>query len=150
CSMKVSSNLSVSFDARRANLPLTIAMVIGLSVVLGMLLTDSAEELMAYLLVTVLCAAPCALWIYAGAGSIPIMPAVAVLHFIYFALPLVRSNLGPMGFEPAEVLGGAVTVALFLFVATLAWGVLLIGIARRPGSARAEIASGTQLTRFVV
>jgi hypothetical protein len=148
--MKSSSNFSVSFDARRANLPVAVAVVIALSVVLGMLLTDSTEELIAYLLVTGLCAAPCALWIYAGAGSIPIMAAVAVLHFIYFALPLLRSSLSPLGFTPTEILNGAATVALFLFFATLPWGVLLIGITRRPGGARAEIASGTQLERFII
>jgi len=148
--MKSSSRFSVSFDARRANLPVAVAIVIALSLVLGMLLTDSTEELMAYLLVAGLCAAPCALWIYAGASSIPIMPAVAVLHFIYFALPLLRSSLGPLGFTPTEVLNGAATVALFLFFATLSWGVLLIGITRRPGSARAEIASGRQLEGFIV
>jgi hypothetical protein len=160
--MKSSSSLSVSFDAKRANLPVTIAIVIGTSVVLGLLLTGTAEEMIAYLVVAIACAVPCALWVWAGSNSIPIMPAVSIMYFIYYGIPILRGNVSGIGwavyrgnvggasFDGGEILGAAATVALFVVAATISWGVLLMGIARRPKSTHREIVSGVQLQRFMV
>src|SRR5262249_48651385 len=146
--MKTSARLSLAFNARRENLPLAVVIVIALSVLLGMLLTDTTEEMVAYLLVTLTAAASCALWIHAGAKSIPIMPAVSVMYFVYYALPILRS-VSRGGFEPSEILTAAATAALFLVAATLSWGLLFMGIARPSDSADPEVVSGSQLERLM-
>src|SRR5262249_37399106 len=63
---------------------------------------------------------------------------------------VTRVGLNEMGFAPAEVLSAAGTVALFLFVATLASSVLLVGIAKRSNRVTPEVISGSQLNKLIV
>src|ERR1039458_4647746 len=111
---KGSAFFSLSFDGRRANLPWAIVIVIMLSVVLGILLTDTAEEMLAYLLVTFACGASAVLWASAGATGVPVLPAVSIMFFIYYAIPILRKNVTLSEFEPSEIINAATTVALFL------------------------------------
>src|SRR5215469_6194666 len=74
---KSSARLSLTFDARSKNLPLTLSITIALSVVIGILLIDSTYDLLAYLLVVLASTVPAALWIKGGASGIPTMPAVS-------------------------------------------------------------------------
>jgi hypothetical protein len=144
-----SAVLSLPLDVRRANLPHVTVILIALSVVLGILLTDSLAEMLAYLLVTVASAAPVIFWIYTGAKGIPVFPGIAVIHFIYFGLAILRPEIKEQGFEPAAILSAAGLVALFLVVAGLVWSfVLVVGI-RRPHSVAADAISDTALKRFM-
>src|SRR5262249_13966820 len=147
--MKSSARLSLRLDARRTNLPLAAVMLIVMSVVLGMLLTDSMEEMVGYVLVTLACAMPVGLWIWAGSTSIPVLPAVSAMFFIYYALPIVRGSASELGFGPSEILTAAATVTLFLVVATLSWWLLLAGFARRSRGAAQEVISGPQVHHFM-
>ena len=146
--MKTSASLSLSLRARRSNLPVAAAVVIALSVVLGMLLTDTADEMGAYFLVTLACAAPIALWIWGGALGVPVLPAISGMYFIYFGLPIIRNKLILVEFEPSEILTGAATVALFLVAATLVWW-LILGQVRRSNDASPSLISGPWLNRII-
>jgi hypothetical protein len=155
--MKAPAQVALSLDARRANLPVVVSIVIGLSVVIGLLLTNSTEEMLAYLLLTVACAAPIALWIWGGASTIPILSAMGVMFYIYYALPILRgtalglSRLGMIesSFGPEEILSAAGTVSLFLFVVTLAWGLVRNQVARRRRKAAAEVVAGSQMNKLI-
>src|SRR5262249_33116838 len=145
---KSSAVLSLAFDAQRANLPQTIVIVIGLSVALGMLLTDTMDETAAYLLLSVACAAPIALWIQFGAAGIPVMPAVSTVCFIYYAVPILRKDANLMAFGSSEIMSAAITVALFVGTAALSWWLLVAGSARRSRSAASAPVSGSQLEQI--
>jgi hypothetical protein len=149
-SMKKSTAvLSVAFNARRANLPQTTAIVIALSVVLGMLQTGSTDEMIAYLLVVLACGLPLVLWILAGANSIPLLSGYSAMCFIYYAVPILNGHLSVAGFGPSEILSGAFTVALFLIVATISWRLVLgIGI-RRSRPAVSQSLSTSYVERIV-
>jgi hypothetical protein len=146
---KSSTTLSVAIGAQRANLPQTIAILTGLTLAAGILFTDSSDEMLAYLLVTSLSAAPVVYWIVVGAKGIPIMPAVAAMHFIYYGVPILRSNIKQTGFESSEILGGAATISLFLIVATLSWSFLLVVGIRRSNVGAPEPISDAALKRFM-
>ena len=147
--MKTSAFLSLSLSGRRSNLPVVAVIVITLSVVLGMVLTDSSDEMIAYLLVTFVCAAPIALWVWSGALGIPVLPAIAGMYFIYFALPIIRKNLDyTEDFGPSEILTAAATVALFMIATTLVWW-LIVGNVRRSNDAAPSLISGRWLNRII-
>jgi hypothetical protein len=147
-SMKKLSAVSLAFDARRGNLPQVIVIVIVLSVALGMLQTDSTEEMIAYLLIVLACTVPIVLWILSGATSIPIMAGFSAMCFIYYGVPILKEHLTGLGFEPSEILSGAATVVLFLAVASVSWW-LFIGSAHRPLTTARQSVSGSYLERLV-
>ena len=124
--MKRNSTLiSLSLGARRANIPQTIVALVTLSLVTGML-TDTADEMLAYMLVTIVCAVPCVLWISAGTPGVPLLPPICIMSLVYYALPVVRKNAHIADFESSEILSGAITVALFIVAATTSWWLLLV------------------------
>jgi hypothetical protein len=146
---KSSAAISFSFDAHRANLPKITAIIIALSVALGLLRTNSMDELVAYLLVTLASAVPIAVWIWTGASGIPLLPSLSVIYFIYYAIPILSENSSDLTFEPSEILGGAITVALFLIAATASWWLLLAWNHRRPRGGAPLIISGSQVERVM-
>jgi hypothetical protein len=146
--MKTSASFSLSLGARRTNLPFAATLVIALSVVLAMFFTDTADEILAYLLVTIACAAPIALWVWGGALGIPVMPAVAAMYFVYFGVPILRNNT-LKGFGSLEILSGAAMVALFLVAATIVWW-LIVWKVRRASDATPSLISGPWINRIVL
>lgn len=144
---KSSATISLTFDAQRANLPRIIVIVIALFVVLGMFLTDTIEEMFAYLLVALVSTVPIAWWIWNSGAGIPIFPSLSILYFIYYAVPILRKNVADFG--PSEILSAATTVVLFLTAATLSWWGLLAGSARRQHSNAPKLISGSALERIM-
>jgi hypothetical protein len=144
-----SAVISLTFDARRANLPRTIVVVILLSFLLGFFLTNSTDEMLAYMLVTLACAVPVIIWIQLGVAGIPVISTFAVITFVYYAVPIIRHSIGVLQYGPSEILGAAGTVALFMGVATISWWLLLILGARRSPGIAPEIATGPQLERLM-
>ena len=138
-------------------MPLVVSIMVGVSLLAGMFFTESSEEMIAYLLITAACAAPCLLWIWAGSASIPIMAAIAVLFYIYYGIPILRGTalgvtrvgMSEIGFSPSEILSAGGTVTLFLFVATISWSVVLVGMARAVRSPVREITSGGQFNKLI-
>lgn len=146
--MKRSAFLPMSSSIRRGNLPTAAIIVIALSVVLGMFLTDTSQEMISYVLVTLVCAAPIALWIKSGALGIPVLPAIAGMYFIYYALPIIRKNVEIQDFGPSEILTGAATVALFLITTTLVWW-LIVGRTRKSNDVAPSLISGRWVNRII-
>jgi hypothetical protein len=145
-----STTLSLAFDARRANLPKIIVSVIVLSVVLGMILTDTTDEMVAYLLVTVVCALPIAVWIGTGAAGIPVMASFSAMCFVYYAMPILRKSAGDLSdFGSAEILSASVTVAIFVSTATFLWWLVLIVGKRGSQNVVREGITEWQIERFM-
>jgi hypothetical protein len=104
------------------------------------------EELAAYLLVLAGSVLPAVLWIRAGAPGVPIVPAIAMMHFIYYALPVASGSTTLMGYSAQEILRSGATVGLFLLAVTVAWR--LTAVNRQTRSAAPRFASPLQVTRF--
>jgi hypothetical protein len=153
-SSKRTTSLSLAFEARRANLPQAIALLIALLLVVGVLFTGTTEEMLAYLLVALACAVPAVLWIWAGGTSIPLLSGFSAMCFIYYGVPILKGTLlggspGELSFEPSEILGGAAIVALFLGVATFCWWLVFFASGRRSFAADPRVLSNLYLERFV-
>ncbi len=122
------------------------------ALVLGLASATSLEELLAYFAVTVTSLAPAALWLWAGAPGIPVWPVSASLYYIYFAVPLVRSNLvdtGVFGYTGDEILSAGFTVSLYLVSGTLAWWAIISSRKRRSVREAPELISRSVLARVV-
>lgn len=117
--------------------------------VFGMVLAKSLEQLFAYLIVLSAAVFPSVLWVRMGALGIPVWPAVALAYIPYFAFPMVSVTENVLAYSSGEVLRSGVTVALFLFAATIAWW-FIAGL-RRPEFTFAKVQSDTsQVTRLIV
>lgn len=64
---------------------------------------------------------PVYLWLRQPDDVLPILPAVAIMHLQYFALPLVTDHPELLVYEPGERLTAALTVIWFLAAATGGW-----------------------------
>jgi hypothetical protein len=96
----------------------------------GLLCAETLEGFFTYILIAATALLPTAFWLRAGAPGIPILPAVAALDYLYFAVPILRENVGQAGYTTDETLRAGVTVGLFLVAAVGAWR-LVLGSTRR-------------------
>lgn len=119
-----------------------------LVLLLGLLRATSLAELPAYFIVVAAALVPTLLWIRAGALGIPILPAFALLHLFYFAMPIVSGRELLEEYSPLEVLNAAGTVFLFLSVAALAasW---VGGRLRQQEAAALDLFSEKQMISFL-
>ena len=79
-----------------------------------------AQDLIAYLCVAIPAIVPLFLWMRAGALGMPVLPAISGLFFVYYAVPLLRSDIALYGSE--ELIGAAAMVGSFLVAASVASG----------------------------
>lgn len=116
--------------------------VIGL-LLLGPLFTDNPETFLSYSLVLAGCVLPSALWLMWGSHGIPVLPALAGMYFLYYAVPILRENGNYRNYiaSPEEILNCGILVSLFLFSATATWAILVRGVRSR----RSIQTSGTDL-----
>src|ERR1035437_3775744 len=144
---KNSATISLALRARHGNLPQIIITLVLLSLVSGML-TETSDEMLAYMLITIICGVPCVLWISAGTPGIPLLPPICAMFYLYYALPIVRNNVHShlSGFDPSEILSAAISIVLFIVAATVPWWLLL---ARNIRSDAAEMLSGRRLTQII-
>jgi hypothetical protein len=142
-----SAAISLALDAWRPSQ--TASILVGLSLVVGMLFTDSVDEMAAYLLVALTSAVPILLWIHRGTVGIPVLSAVSSLHFLYYGVPILRKDMSLLQFEPSEILSAAFTVSLFLVATTFSWWLILAGSVRQPRNSDPQVISGTQLQRLI-
>src|SRR6516165_190339 len=122
---KRSASMFQALDARRVNSPQSVVVAIALSLLLGMFLTDTTDELVAFLLIAFTSFAPAAVWIGTGGTGVPVMAATSTFYFIYYGVPILRKNADLAQYEPHEVLSAALTVSLFLVAASVAWRLVL-------------------------
>jgi hypothetical protein len=111
----------------------------------GLVSADSVEGFAAYALVATATLLPSVLWLRGGAPGVPVLPAVAALHYVYYAMPILRAQ---EAHETPEILRAAATIALFLGAATLASGLVLSQSFQRPQRAPADVLSGPKIRRY--
>src|SRR5262249_22525757 len=106
-----------------------------------------AGDVIAYLCIAIPILVPLFLWLQAGAPGIPVLPAVSGLFFVYYAIPLLRSDIAAFG--SGELVSAGVTIGAFLLAASLAsWPFL--AAARRPSAAPSDnLVSDRQIVRLV-
>jgi hypothetical protein len=104
-------------EARQAGHAL--ALVATVVVVAGIHWASTTRELVAYLLVSFASLLPALLWIRGGALGIPVLPAVAFLHILYFAIPIARGGATKLEYPEEAIWSAGLTVTGFLLAATL-------------------------------
>jgi hypothetical protein len=95
---------------------------------LGVVAADTIDAHLAYALIVASALLSTALWIWAGARGIPIVPIFALGHIVYFALPILRGSPAELGYDDSETLTAAVTVAIYLVLVGIASQVPTLGI----------------------
>ncbi len=85
--------------------------------ILGFYWAPSLSDFLAYLIVVGAALLPTILWIRLGRVGVPILPAVATLHILYYAVPMVRGREDLVEYSGGDILRAAGTVALYLVVA---------------------------------
>jgi len=104
---------------------------LALITIFGLFRAETMEGFFAYMLIVATTILPAALWLRAGAPGIPILPAVAGLDYLYYAVPILRENVGQAGYTAGATLRAAATLALFFVTATAIWRLVLGSIPRR-------------------
>ena len=103
----------------QATRPLAVGIII--LVLAGLIWGNSADQLIAYLVVVAAAVLPSALWIRMGSLGIPIFPIVAFVYIPYFARPALTDSDLILNYSEWEILRSALTIALFLLAATVTW-----------------------------
>lgn len=93
--------------------------------IFGIVWADSISSFIGYMAVTAMALAPSILWLRMGGPGIPVFPVVAAVHFIYFAIPILRHNVGREIYDVSAAFEAATTVSIFLIAATAGWWVSL-------------------------
>ena len=140
--MKVLTFATSQLDRRRAFIGLMVSAV--LLIALGVLQLGISERFLAYLLILLVSALPGALWLWAGAPGVPILPAVSIFYFLYFGVPILRNHFILNYYSPYEILRAGSTVALFLIVAVVSWRLLLLYRVSKARTAHQVYVSGSR------
>lgn len=109
---------------RYATLQIWWIVLIGL-VVYGAVHADTEEIWLGFVLVCIAALLPGRLWLRAGGQGVPILPVVALMSLLYYALPMLGDNYNRDQYQPDDLLLAGLTVALYLGSATLAWHAFL-------------------------
>jgi len=108
-----------------------------------LLLSVFAHDPVSYLCVTVPVLVPMFLWVNYGAFGIPVLPVVAALYYLYYALPLLIGDTLQI-YEPSELIWATLSVGAFLAAASLAVWPFLGAPRRKAGPAPVHRASRYQ------
>ena len=87
--------------------------------VLLLLLSVFAEDSIAYLCVTLPVLFAIFLWMSYGAFGIPVLPLIATLYYLYYAMPLLIGNTLRI-YKTSDLLWATLSVGYFLLAASLA------------------------------
>ncbi len=85
----------------------------------ALLLSFFAQDSIAYLCVTVPVLIPTFLWLNYGAFGIPVLPVVAALFYLYYAMPLLLGDTLQI-YKTSELVWAALSVGYFLTAASFA------------------------------
>lgn len=102
-----------------------------------LLLSVFARDPIAYLCVTIPVLVPAFLWVKYGAFGIPVLPVVAVLYYLYYALPLLIGDTLRI-YKTSELVWATLSVGAFLMAASLAAWPFLGAPRRKAGPAAAN------------
>ena len=64
---------------------------------------------------------PAYLWCAGRVGGLPVFPVLAGMYLLTFALPFLQGHPALDRYDPAALMQAALTVALFLGIATVLW-----------------------------
>ena len=76
-----------------------------------------AQDVTAYFLICIPAVVPLVIWLQMGAPGIPVLPAVAGLFVIYYAIPILRSEIA--AYSSDELVTAAAAVGAFLIAASI-------------------------------
>ncbi len=127
----------------------TLAVVIGVLVLLGFYRGESMELTVAYLLVLFAAVMPSVLWLRMGAPGIPVLPVVGLAYIPYIAWPVLSGLESTRDYMSSEIVRAALTVALFLVTATVVWR-LIVGRERSQFALTPDYAGRSMIIRFVL
>ncbi|MBE0612765.1 MAG: hypothetical protein IH604_03765 [Burkholderiales bacterium] len=114
---------STSYGPYPQDRQVTRSLAIGIAVLVlaGFVWRNSADQLIAYLVVLAAAVLPSTLWIRLGSRGIPIYPIVALVYIPYFARPILTDRDLILNYSESEITRASLTVALFLLAATVTW-----------------------------
>ncbi len=122
----------------------TFLLLLGVLLTAGLLWADTTEDLLAFSMVSFSAILPLVLWLRAGAPGIPVLPVAAALYFIFYALPILRNNVGD--YDSWEIVELSAIVCSFLLAATAVWWPLISKISRRSSNAVPNHILDSQIT----
>lgn len=122
----------------QSSLSRLLVLAFGLLISIGFVWSQSGEQLLAYLLVVVAAMLPTVLWVRLGASGIPVLPVVVLAYIPYFGWPILSSDDVAQAYTTWEILRAALTVTLFLSVASFSWFLMLRGARSKPDVVLAE------------
>jgi hypothetical protein len=102
-----------------------------------------AQDDVAYFFVVVPALVPLFIWLYMGAPGIPVLPAISGLFVIYYALPMLRSDIAAYGSQELITAGGA--VGTFLLAASVGCLPFVLRAGRNPRISERSFASDNQI-----
>lgn len=120
-------------NAFRAVNPRQLGYALNIIAVLLLFLSFFAQDSIAYLCVAVPVLIPAFMWVGYGAFGIPALPVVAVLFYLYYALPLLGGNTLTI-YKPSEIVWAALSVGYFLTAASVAAWPFLSAARRKSNS----------------
>ena len=145
----VNADLRTSAVSERRLALRALAVGSGLTLALGILRSGTLAGFLVYSMVVAAALLPALIWIRSGAQGIPVLPAFALLHVFYFALPIVNRDDVVMESSSFEIARAAGTVCLFLAAATLASS-LFSGKRRRVQAPQRDVLSEKQMVTFLL
>src|SRR5690348_6575029 len=99
-----SASVSLAVNTWSANLPQILVLAIALILLLGMVLADTTDELVAYLLMAITSFGPAVVWIRTGSAGVPIMAGTSIFYFVYYGVPIIRKNADLAEYGSQEIL----------------------------------------------
>ncbi len=139
--MRPSRLLPLELDAGRK------AYILG-AVTVGVTVTGLfTQNMTAYFLVAIPAVIPVLLWLRAGASGLPVLAAISALYFVYYAIPLLRSEMVAYGSE--ALISASAAVGSFLLAASVASWPFLAWPRRGPRTQSQNFISDRHLVRLV-
>jgi hypothetical protein len=117
------------------------------SVTAGIVVTGLfAQDIFAFYLVAIPTIVPLYLWMRAGALGMPVLPLIAALFFVYYAIPLLRGSIAAYGSD--EIFDAAATTGSFLLAASAGSWLFLYRARQKAFKAAKNLVSETQIVRL--
>jgi hypothetical protein len=139
--MKSSTLLPLNLEPRRK------AYLLG-AVIVGVIVTSLfVQNLTAYYLIVIPAIVPVIMWLRAGAAGLPVMAIISALYFVYYAIPLLRSDIVAYGSD--ALISAAAVVGSFLIAASATSWPFLLWPRRDDRMSAQNVVSDRQLVRLV-
>jgi hypothetical protein len=141
-----------SLTIRRAKYGRTVQ-IVSLAAAGVLVLAPLAQDLIAYLLMAIPALFKVFLWLRAGAVGVPVLPALSGLVFVYYAMPLLRSDIytgrivGAFGSD--ELVWAGVSVGTFLGAASAAAWPFISRARQHSNAASQNLIADVQIARLI-